>query len=1082
MPTKYQFILSLFVFFSLQLSSCKSDIPESISEEYEKLPAELDFNIHVKPILSDKCFACHGPDKGKIEAGLQLHSSATAYGELPESPGKFAIVPGKLAESEMFRRFMSKSSAEVMPPPEFKITLTDHEKAVLTRWIKEGAEYEPHWAFVKPKEHSVPRIKNGEWARNAIDNFIAHKLDEKKLVPSKEADKSLLLRRLSLDLTGLPPTVDELEAFLKDDRGDAYERQVDRLLASPNYGEKMGTDWLDLARYADTYGYQVDFYRDMSPWRDWVIQSFNENMPYDQFITWQLAGDLLPNPTKEQHLATGFNRLHPQNSEDGIVEEEYRVEHVVDRTSVMGQGIMGLTVGCARCHDHKYDPISQKEFYELYSFFNNVNESGQISRDPMDMPVPTLLIPDKKKEELLAYLASEIENKETEKDTFLKNNSDKAEDWLASGAYKSLQLEPMNEGKEAHFSLDGTLKDKISGKSGKMARMYIDADAPTFAKGNRQRGILMNGDSWLDLSPVGIYKRNDPFSISLGIIIPDSLNEGVIFQKNMGVRLHGFKGYHLYYRDNQLEMMLAHTWPDNAIEKRTVLNDIPKGKWIQLTMTYDGSSRAEGLHLFLNGRAVRAKTVNDNLYKDIVFNDYKDVIYPEPIEPGLKIGGRWRGLGMKGAIVKDVMVYSRQLSALEALHLFEKGASTALLQKNPEQLVEEEKTLLKTHYLTRVVPEYGKLYQELTRVRQALVDSVEDVQEVMVMKEMEEPRQAYILERGQYDNHGKKVYPNTPSTILVMPEDLPRNRLGLAQWLTHPDHPLTARVAVNRYWQHLFGRGLVKTSEDFGNQGELPSHPRLLDHLAIDFMKSGWDVKALHKKIVMSATYRQSSLTTKELREMDPENVLLARGPSMRLSSEMIRDNALAASGLLIKKIGGQSVRPYQPPGLWKMNSNTYVQDTGENLYRRSLYTIWKRSVPFPTQATFDQPDRNECTVKRQKTNTPLQALVLLNDPTFIEVSRKIGEQLTLSGNSDGALAQAFVRLTGRFPMEDELKVLKDLRLQEFENFNTHPVKMKGWLESGQYRIDTTLNIPMVAANAVVASVIINTDAFITKR
>ncbi|MFY0598181.1 MAG: DUF1553 domain-containing protein [Cyclobacteriaceae bacterium] len=1063
------------------LASCTSNIPEEIQEVYNDLPEELDFNIHVKPVLSDKCFACHGPDKGKIKAGLQLHSSETAYAELPETPGKYAIVPGDLSKSEAFHRIMSHDPEYMMPTPEFKVELSDREKAILVRWIDEGAEYQPHWAFEKPKEQKVPKARNQDWVKNPIDNFVGKVLESNNLMPMQEAEKSLLLRRLSLDLTGLPPTVEELKNFLNDDSEGAYEKQVDRLIASSHYGEKMATDWMDVARYADTHGYQVDRYRDMSPWREWVIETFNKNMPYDEFITWQIAGDLMPNPTTEQILATGFNRLHAQNMEGGIVDEEFRVEYVADRTSVVGQGIMALTMGCARCHDHKYDPISQKEFYEFYSFFNNVNETGQISWDPGDIPVPTLLLPTEKQKEVLAYLEEQMDEKEKSKEELIAGNKEQALKWIQSGAYRKNKLNTLSKARAAKYTFNGTLKNNLDGKAGKMDRKFSSNEKPVFVNGYKGKSLKIDGDAWLDLKPVGTYKRNQAFSIGLWVNIPDSLKEGVIFHKNKGSRLHSYKGYHLYYKDKKLEMLLAHTWPDNSIEKHSVA-EIPTNEWAQITMTYDGSSKADGLKIYVNGKEIQMEVKNDNLYKDIIFDNYEDVIYAKPIEPGLKIGGRWRGFGIKDAMVDDLVVYSRELTSIEVMQLGNAMGASEILAKAPSDLSSEENEMLSEYFITHKVPGYQKTLSDLAKIRGTYVDSMEVIKEVMVMKDMPERRKSYLLERGLYDGYGEEVFPNTPSTILPMPDDLPKNRLGLAKWLTHPDHPLTARVAVNRYWQNYFGRGIVKTSEDFGNQGELPSHPKLLDWLALDFMNSGWDVKALQKKIVMSATYRQSSLTSPELREMDSENVLLARGPNMRLTSEMIRDNALAASELINKEVGGESVRPYQPPGLWKMNADTYIQDTGDKLYRRSLYSIWKRSVPLPTQSTFDQPERSDCTVRRQKTNTPLQALVLLNDPTFVEASRKIGETITKASNIEEGIADAFIKLTGREPGQKELAILTEMQQKEYEKFASDSSKAKGWLETGAYRIDQSLDSNLVAANAVVASVILNTDATITKR
>ncbi|MBN7813370.1 DUF1553 domain-containing protein [Algoriphagus sp. H41] len=1062
------------------MASCKPSLPEPIETAYQELPEVLDFNIHVKPILSDKCFACHGPDEGKIEAGLQLHSAEAAYQELPEFPGHYAITPKSLKNSQVFHRILSQNEAEVMPPPESNLVLSDREKAILIRWIEEGAEYKPHWAFVKPKPQKVPKVKDSSWPRNELDFFTLSAMEKQGLAPEQEADAETLLRRLYLDVTGLPPSPEEVGAFVKDSSPNAYEKQVDKLLASPHYGEKMATAWMDLARFADTHGYQVDDYRDMSPWRDWVIRSYNDNMPYDQFVTWQLAGDLMPNPSRDQILATGFSRLNSQNSEDGIVAEEYRVEGVIDRTAVVGQGLMALTTGCARCHDHKYDPISHQEFYEMYSFFNQVNESGQISRDPMDIPVPTLLLPDERQKKILDYLDASQGEAEKKAENLTVALEGKAKRWIEEEGYRSLGMKSLDKSLEAHYSFEGSLDNRLTGEEGKMDLMYAKADPARFAAGKQGRALEFDGDSWLDLKPVGIYKRNEPFSISLWLHVPDSLEEGVVFHKNMGTALHAFKGYHLYYRNKKLEVMLAHTWPGNAIEKLSE-TALPTDTWNHLLMTYDGSSRAVGVKLYLNGKELAMQVKHDNLYKDIVFNDYKDVIYPEPIEPGLSLGGRWRGFGLKGGLVDELRVYGRELTGLEAMALASPVRFSQLVGKPSKGLSSEEKKLLACYFVSQN-QEYTQAVQSLTQARRAFVDSIESVQEVMVMKDMETPRPTYILLRGLYDNYGEEVFPNTPKAILPMDGSLPRNRLGFARWLFDPDHPLTARVAVNRYWQSYFGRGIVKTSEDFGNQGDLPSHPELLDWLALQFINSGWDVKKMQKLILLSATYRQRSQAAPAKVEQDLENIYLARGPKIRLSSEMIRDNALAASGLMVGKVGGPSVKPYQPAGLWSMNSTEYVPDTGDKLYRRSMYTFWKKTIPNPTQATFDQPERNECTIRRQKTNTPLQALVLLNDPTYVEACRKLGEDMARSITPTRAIAAAFVRLSGRSPLPGELDVLTRLYHEELVLFRSHPEKAKGWLESGQYRVDSSIDPLLVAANAVVASAILNSDAVITKR
>ena len=1066
----------------LVLPSCNTTLPDEVAIAYQKLPEKLDFNKHVKPILSDKCFLCHGPDEAKRKAGLRLDLTESAIGKLPEHPDKQAIAPGRLNQSEVFHRILSNDPDVQMPTPDSHLFLTSYEKAVLIKWIEEGAEYQAHWAFVPPEKKDPPNIDDENWNESPIDQFIGQRLKQEDLPTTAEAPKELLLRRLSFDLTGLPPSAADRDAFMNDTSAAAYEKQVDRLLSSLHYGEKMAMDWMDLARYADTHGYQVDRYRDMSPWRDWVIESFNQNRPYDEFVIWQLAGDLLPQPTRAQILATGFNRLHPQNLEGGIVDEEFRVAYVSDRTDVLGQGLMGLTLACAKCHDHKFDPISQKNYYELYSFFNNINETGQISWEGAT-PVPGLLLPTKEQEAIIDFLEKDVQQKETQVAALRKHKTTDFEKWMDSRPYKASIKKPFPSGLVAHFDLEtSALQNKVRPfQKAKMERKFSADEKPTIVKGHTGNGLLLDGDAWMDLGKIGIYKREQPFSIAVQVKIPKDLETGYIFHKGVGTRLHSFRGYHLYLKENKLELVLAHTWPDNAIVAH-YLEDIPREEWIQLTFTYDGSSKAAGCKLYLNGSELTANVEIDNLYKDIIFHDMEDAIYEGKIEPGLQFGGRWRGKGIGGAIIDDILVYERMLTPLEVLGIAKKEEWQQVWTKEQASLTEKDLNHFYEYYLAAHSADYKKAIRELEQARQGLVDSLEVVQEVMVMKEMKTSRKAYILERGLYDSYGEEVFPNTPERILAMPSELPKNRLGLAKWLMNPNHPLTARVAVNRYWQVIFGRGLVKTTEDFGNQGELPSHPELLDWLAIQFIESGWDVKALIKMMVMSRAYRQDSNASDALRERDPDNSLLARGPSLRLTSEMIRDNALFASGLLNDKIGGESVRPYQPKGLWKFNNDIYVQDKGKKLYRRSMYTIWKRTVPHPTLATFDAPERSECTVRRQKTNTPLQALVLLNDPTYVEAAKVIGEQITRMQDIEAGIKAAFSQLTGRMPNSAELKILVNLQKKEWETFKTQSKKTRGWLQAGAYQVDANLDPTLLAANAVLASVIMNSDAVITKR
>ncbi|WP_209329958.1 DUF1553 domain-containing protein [Lunatimonas salinarum] len=1063
----------LFVGF-VGLFSCGGEIPAPVQEAMDELPEALDYNVHVKPVLSDKCFACHGPDENTRHAGLRLDEADAAFASLPENPGKVAIKPKRPFKSELVKRILSEDPDFRMPTPESHLTLTDREKAILIRWIEQGAVYKKHWSFIPLETVAIPQTKSSGWGNNEIDRFVLAELEVQGLKPSPEADKETLLRRISLDITGLPPTEAEIDAFLADNSPEAYERQVDRLLASPHYGEKMAMHWLDVARYADTHGYTVDRYRDMSLYRDWVIKAFNQNMRYDTFVTQQLAGDLLPNPTKEQLLATAFNRVHPQNMEGGIVDEEFRVEYVADRTNTLGKAFMALTLECARCHDHKYDPISQKNYFELSSFFNQVDEAGQISWDNA-MPVPTMLWTDEEKEKVLKMLESNVQREQAHLLETLKGADTVFSQWLAGASYQSDAQSALPRSLKAHLDFDALPLTNALDRSEKalMESSDVKNQTPELADGLRGSGVKLNGDFWIRMEKSGVFTKSEPFSVSIWVNIPKEREHGAIFHTGTGAVLYNRRGYHLYLKENRLELVLAHTAPYNAIIKET-LAEVPKDQWVNLVMTYDGSSKASGLNIYQNGVPLATTVVKDNLYKDIVFQGGG--------QPGIQVGAVWRGRGIKNARVDELMVFDRELTELEALQLGDRAAFTALLAKAPEALDQPEKELLKRYFIHNHFPPFEKQLQVLTETRMQHAQEVEPVQEVMVMQDMEPRRPTYLLVRGEYQSHGEEVFPNTPESVLELPENLPKNRLGLAQWLTDRRHPLTARVAVNRLWMYYFGRGLVASAGDFGNQGDMPSHPELLDWLSLEFMESGWDVKALQKKLLLSATYRQHSFTSDELRERDPDNILLARGPSGRMPGEMIRDNALMASGLLSQKIGGPSVKPYQPEGLWRVNGGTYVEESGENLYRRSLYTFWKRSVPHPTTHIFDVPDRSESVAVRQETNTPLQALVLLNDPTFVEAAKVLGAEMATLSESKEAINRTFRKLTGRTATEKELEILDTLRAQEYKKFQQSPEKAKGWVETGAYAFSHTVDLPRVAAHAVVASAIMNSDAAITKR
>ncbi|WP_394801036.1 DUF1553 domain-containing protein [Niabella ginsengisoli] len=709
----------------------------------------------------------------------------------------------------------------------------------------------------------------------------------------------------------------------------------------------------------------------------------------------------------------------------------------------------------------------------MFSFFNNVKEAGQISWDNA-MPVPTLLLTTKEEDKIIAYLNNQTAQKENQLKQVQQQEASKAEAWINTGGYKNGLRKTFPNDMVAHFSLKGNLNNSVKkGEPGSMRRGLGGPiiEKPVFTNTEKGKSVLLNGDTWVDCGKTATYSKSEPFSVGIWVNIPKALKDGVIFHRCSSSQLYNYRGFSLGVTNHLLELKMAHTAPYNAIIEFSK-QPVPKDKWIQLTVTYDGSGKAAGYKVFLNGAEIATTVDQDNLYKDIMLNETL----------GLQIGAWDRGKGLTNGKVNDVVVFDRALTGIEVKQLSDAGTFETIIRKEPSTLTAQERTALKEYFLSNTSDTIQKLKEELKEIRMAKADTVEPIRELMIMQEMEKPRPAYILDRGVYDSPTEKVTPDVPEAIFPMQANLPRNRLGFAKWLTHPDHPLTARVAVNRYWQLFFGKGLVKTTEDFGNQGELPSHPELLDWLSVQFVKSGWNVKALLKMMVMSATYRQSSVIDKKLLEKDPENILLARSSPSRLTAEMIRDNALFASQLLNDTIGGRSVYPYQPPDLWRMTGTYYPQDKGRDVYRRGLYTVWRRSSPNPTQATFDVGIRTSCMVRRQKTNTPLQALITLNDPTFVEAAKVLGEKMTRMNNDKAGISYAFRSLTGRKPTNKELALLVQLQQVQYQKFKTHPAKMSGWLNAGMYKIDSTLPKEKLAANAVVASSIINTDASITKR
>lgn len=1007
---------------------------------------KLEFNRDIRPILSDKCFACHGPDAKETRSEYRLDTFAHATSEIDGVKG---IVPGKPKESEVHWRIHSEDSSEVMPPPSSKRSLTPEEIAILDRWIEEGAEYQDHWSFVPvPGEVPVPATDSA-WVKNPIDAFVLTKLQEKGFSPSPETSREKWLRRVSFDLTGLPPTVAELDAFLADTAPDAYEKVVDRLLASDASAERLTAEWLDVARYSDSYGFQVDGDRFVWPWRDWVIRAFKENLPYDDFITWQLAGDLLPEPTRDQRLATTFNRLHPQNVEGGSVPEEFRVEYVADRVHTYGTAFLGLTMECSRCHDHKYDPITAKDYYALSAFFANIDEAGLYSYFTPAIPTPTLWLPDAKQEEEWKRLSKEVADLEKQRADRAAAAKNDYETWLAAQTAPIALPAPIL-AHDFDALVEGAFPNLVAnGAAAKTSANNI------LVPGRRGQAVKLTGDDAVTLG-LGNFTRSDPFSVSLWMQTPDRKARAVVFSRSKAWTDAASRGYELLLEDGRLNAALVHYEPGNALRVRTK-EEFPIGTWHHVALTYDGSSRAAGLRLYVDGESVALEVVRDKLTREITGGGSDTIV----------IGERMRDSGFKNGLVDDFRLYDQTLSPAAVKSL---ASEATTFTPDPD------------HFLTHHDAPARELQAKLSAKRKELGALVEKIPEIMVMEEYEgETRKTHLLERGSYLNPGEIMVPATPAFLPAMPAEAPKNRLGLARWTTSPDNPLTARVTVNRYWQRLFLNGLVATAEDFGSQGRLPTHPELLDWLARDFVNHGWDLRHLLKTIVLSATYRQSSdVASGELAAIDPENTLLYRYPAPRLTAEMLRDNALAASGLLVGKVGGPSVKPYDIEFSFKPST----PDKGEGLYRRSVYTYMRQTAPSPLMTTLNASKRDVCQVKIERTDSPLQGLVMLNAPQFAEAARVLAVKLVeVHGADDTALVNdAFRRLTSRLPDEEERAVLTGLLTEQQAHYQNHLEEAKALLAAGAIAPSATDQPARAAAVATVVSTLLNFDECISKR
>ncbi|MEC7567070.1 MAG: PSD1 and planctomycete cytochrome C domain-containing protein [Planctomycetota bacterium] len=1007
----------------------------------------ISFNKQIRPILADRCFACHGPDSAQRVSDMRLDQQETIFMELPS--GEFPIVRGKPSESELIHRILSEDADHKMPPTDSGKTLNAQEIELIRQWVSEGADWNQHWAYEAPQHPPLPRPVRKWQQNNPIDLFIQARLKKQRLRPENAADKETLIRRLTLDLTGLPPTLEEIDQFLTDDSPEAYEHVVDRLLKSPRYGEHLARSWLDAARYADTHGLHLDNERSMWPYRDWVIQAFNDNMPFDQFTIEQLAGDLLPTPSLNNRVATGFNRCNVTTSEGGSIDEEYYVRYAVDRVETTATVWMGLTAGCAVCHDHKFDPLSQKEFYQLFSYFFSLTERAMDGNALL--PPPVVKVPSESQTANQTRITAEI-----------KQQTELVQKILADAKYT----------------------DSFSG-----------SEFPAFEKADRV---------WFDdaLPPGAKPEGNDPGPW----VFVEEPDHPVYSGKNSSTRTgnglvqHFFTGATDPFVIAENDVLYAYVYLDPENPPETIQLQFNDGTWEH--RAHWGADKAFG--------AGRNNASNKPLGPLPELGKWVRLEVPAAtvgLPAGAKLNGwaftqfggtvHWDQAGAVGA----PQLSPQQKESFAIWEHFLKTVSTAALPDPVKKLIalesdqrnEAQKKQLLSYYLENVNPvtmaQLAPPKQKQAELKKELDAIAKEIPSTLVMEDRKEPRVAHILERGEYTEKRDAVESAVPAWLGESPIDAPQNRMGLAQWLVSPTHPLTARVTVNRYWQHYFGTGLVKTSEDFGVQGERPSHPDLLDWLALSFIESGWDVKQFQKLIVMSSTYQQSSRVTPQKYALDPQNRLVSHGPRFRLDAEVIRDQVLAISGLMIPTVGGKSVKPYQPAGLWKpvgfggSNTSVFKQDTGEKLYRRSMYTFWKRTVPPPTMTIFDAPNRETCQVRRTRTNTPLQALVLMNDVQFVEAARRFAEQVITDGGDqvEQRITYLYRSVLARNPKPNELPLVTQLYNEHLAEFQEQPEAVTSLLSAGESDRNESLDQAELAAWTMIVHLIFNLSETVTK-
>ena len=1016
----------------------------SLSTQTGQTAESHGFNEVIRPILSRHCLACHGPDAAKRKADLRLDIPSSALQR--NSKGQAAILPGDPLASLMVQRMHHPDPEERMPPTETGLELTKEEKESIEAWIREGATYEKHWAFEVPKEIQPPSVVHQSWVRNPIDQFVLNQWMQRELTPHKEAPKAVLFRRASLTLTGLPPDPHTLKAYLENPDENAYEKWVDHLMESPRYGEHRARYWLDAARYGDTHGLHLDNERAIWPYRDWVVKAMNQNKRFDDFTIEQIAGDLLPNPSIDQLVATGFNRCNVSTGEGGAIPEEFAVRYAVDRINTLGTVWMGLTVGCSQCHDHKFDPITQKEYYQLFAFYNQLDENP-MDRNALLYP-PTIALKTPQHEQQLKALDQRLAAIEKTVRLTLASMDVEKEPGLVSSPTE-----------RDYVWVDDALPEGAKPSSGDSEWVFVSGAAYPVQAGIKSHRRKASGSSQHFFTEVAPGLRVGP---------EDTLFSWVYLDPNdppQSLMLQFYSkdwNHRAYWGKDRIE----HGKGGQATGYQHLGDLPPAGQWYRLEVKPGDVGLEPGVRI--TGWAFTQ-------YGGTVFWDQAGIHTSWPQEgEGFESFDQWFHFirGTHGASLPDNL--------------------QALFGKDTEKPGEGDLALLRDHFLRYESSQSRFIFQALEKEKESLLSEKKAVEQSiprsMVSRERAEPRDTFMLYRGEYDKPGEKVSADVPAMLPPLGAQAPRNRLGLAQWLVNGKHPLTARVMINRIWQEHFGHGLVRTPEDFGTQGALPTHPQLLDWLAQEWIRSGWDMKHIHRLIVTSATYRQDSGLRQETLKHDPDNRWLSRGPRYRMDAEMIRDSALWIGGLLVETEGGRGVKPYQPAGLWKAvaypSSSTanFVRDDGDALYRRSLYTFFKRTSPPPGMTLLDAPNREACMVKRERTNTPLQALHLMNDVQYVEAARGFAEWITTQGTGplEHQVEKAMIRAVARKPDPTETQWLVTQWQDHHKHFQAHPEEATALVTTGEAPRLSAITAPELAAWTMIANLLLNLDEALT--